>query len=244
MHASIVGPFTRNTQMEKIKMKTKAALLASALLGSTALAGIPAVDVSIDDSSAPWLGFMNVFELPANGGGFVFGSGWGVPDLTASFDDGAGTLTMGPNTVGDPDPFWYVGGGGPGAMGNKYMEANLYQEVTGSYSGTTVTFSGNILSDTFTDAHQASVFIRDFSADYSSSVDVIVAVDAAGNFSISLDTIADAGRHVQWGIRVEGENVWVTDVDPFGTVVFGTVPTPGAFALLGLGGLMASRRRR
>ena len=31
---------------------------------------------------------MNVFELPANGGGFVFGSAWGIADLVASFDDG------------------------------------------------------------------------------------------------------------------------------------------------------------
>lgn len=225
-------------------MKTKAATLASALLASTAFAGLPSVDVAIDDSSAPWLGFMNVFELPANGGGFVFGSSWGIADLTASFDDGAGTVTMGPNTVGDPDPFWYQGGGGPGALGNKFMEANMYQEVTDAYAGTTVNFSGSILSYSFTGAHQASVFIRDFAADYSSSNDVFADVDAAGNFSISLATSADAGRHVQWGIRVEGENVWVTDVDPFGTVVFGTVPTPGAFALLGLGGLAATRRRR
>jgi MYXO-CTERM domain-containing protein len=39
-------------------------------------------------------------------------------------------------------------------------------------------------------------------------------------------------------------NVWVTDVDPFGNIVYGTVPTPGAFALIGMGGLVASRRRR
>ncbi len=225
-------------------MRITAAALAAAVFGSTALAGIPAVNVAIDDSSAPWLGFMNVFELPANGGGFVFGSAWGLSDLTASFDDGAGTVTMGPNTVGDPDPFWYQGGGGPGALGNKFMEANMYQEITGDYSGATVNFSGNVVDFSFTGAHQASVFIRDFAADYSSSVDVFADIDAAGNFSVSLDTIADAGRHVQWGIRVEGENVWVTDVAPFGNVVFGTVPTPGAFALLGLGGLAATRRRR
>lgn len=27
----------------------------------------------------PWLGFMNVFELPPTAGGFVFGRGWGAP---------------------------------------------------------------------------------------------------------------------------------------------------------------------
>ncbi len=225
-------------------MKTKAAVLALALISGAATAGLPAVNVGVDDSSAAWLGFMNVYELPANGGGFAFGSGWGVADLTANFDDGAGNVTMLPNSVGDPSPYWYQGGGGPGALGNKFMEANLYQESIGGLAGTSVTFSGNVESFSFTGAHQASVFIRDFAGDFSSSVDVFADIDAAGNFSISLDTIDDATRVVQWGIRVEGENVWATDLAPFGSVVFSTVPTPGAFALLGLGGLAATRRRR
>lgn len=216
------------------------ALTAAALAGSVAHAD---VTVGVDPSSAPWLAFMNVFELPANGGGYVFGSAWGIADLVANFDDGAGTLTMSPNTIGDPDPFWYQGGGGPGAPGNKIMEANLYQESTGVYNGQTVTFSGSILSNTFTDAHEARVFIRDFAADYSSSVDVF-ADASTGSFSISLDTIADAGRHIQWGVQVRGVNVWVTDTAAFGNVVFATVPTPGALAMLGMGGLIAGRRRR
>lgn len=223
-------------------MKTmKAAIAATACFAAGAMAG---VSVGIDQSSAPWLGYMNVFELPANGGGFVFGSAWGLADLTASFDDGASTLTMGPNTIGDPDPFWYIGGGGPGAMGNKIMEANMYQQVDGGLAGQMVTFSGTVQSMSLTDAHEARVFIRDFAADFSSSVDVYADIDAAGNFSISLDTINDAARHVQWGIQIRGENVWVTDVTPFGNVVFSTVPTPGSLAMLGLGGLVASRRKR
>lgn len=213
---------------------------AGALLASAAQAEV----VRIDESDAPWLAYMNVFELPANGGGFVFGSPWGIADLVAAFDDGSNTLTMSPNTIGDPDPFWYQGGGGPGAAGNKIMEANLYQEVTGPLAGTTVTFEGTVLSHSFTDAHNARVFIRDFAADYSSSVDVFADVDAAGNFSISLDTIADAGRHVQWGLQVTGENVWVTDIAPFGNIVFRTVPGPGSLGLLALSGVFASRRRR
>lgn len=214
-----------------------------ALIAGTATAG-NVVNVGIDQSDANWVGFMNVFELPSNGGGFVFGSPWGIPDLTAEFDDGANTLTMGPNTIGDPDPFWYIGGGGPGAQGNKIMEANLFQESFGGLAGTTVSFSGTVLSNTFTDAHEATVFIRDFAGDFSSFEETRASVDAAGNFSISLDTIDDASRVVQWGIQVRGENVWVTDVAPFGNIVLATVPTPGALAILGMGGLMAGRRRR
>jgi len=219
--------------------KTMIAAAAAMLMAPVAAAD---VSVGIDQSDAAWLGFMNVFEL--DGTTFVFGSPWGPADLNSSFDDGAGTMTMSPNTIGDPDPFWYQGGGAPGSPGNKIMEANLYQEVTDTFAGQTVTFSGNVLSNSFTDAHQATVFIRDFAADYSSSVDMLADVDASGAFSISLDTLGDAGRHVQWGIRVKGVNVWVTDTAPFGNVVFSTVPAPGAAALLGLGGLIAGRRRR
>lgn len=231
-------------------MKTASAIACAAMLAASASAHAD-VNLGVDTSSAAWLAYMNVFELPANGGGFVFGSNWGIGDLVANFDDGANTLTMSPNTIGDPNEFWYQdptgtgnpNPGGPGAPGNKIMEANLYQESTGAYNGQMVTFSGTILSNSFTDAHVARVFIRDFAADYSSSVDVFAdAVD--GNFSVSLATIADAGRHIQWGIQVRGVNVWVTDTAPFGNLVVSTVPAPGALALVGLGGLVASRRRR
>lgn len=227
------------------------ALLSAAAVVSAANAGT-SVNVAIDPSGPQWLGYMNVFELPANGGGFVFGSPWGVADLVANFDDGANTLTMLPNSVGDPNEFWYQdptgsgnpNPGGPGAPGNKFMEANLYQQVDGGLAGTTVNFSGSVLSYSFTEAHQVSVFIRDFAADFSSSVDVFADIDASGAFSISLDTIDDASRHVQWGIQVRGENVWITDIAPFGSVVFATVPTPASVAMLGAGGLLMSRRRR
>jgi len=46
-------------------------------------------------------------------------------------------------------------------------------------------------------------------------------LSATGEFSISLDTINDAGRHVQWGFQMIGVNVWVTDVAPFGTMSIG-----------------------
>src|SRR5437879_5362770 len=71
------------------------------------------------DPSAHWLGFMNVFETPQHGGGYVYGSGWGTADLSATFS--GSVLTLSPNTIGDPNSFWYSPSGGPGAVGNKSM---------------------------------------------------------------------------------------------------------------------------
>ncbi len=155
-------------------------------------------------SGSGWLGFMNVFELPVNGGGFVFNSGWGVADLNATFDDPNDKLTLSPNTIGDPDPFWYQGGGGPGQLGNKTMDASLYQEfAAGDLAGETLTFEGTVLSNTFTAAHEITIFIKDFVPDFSSfNASTITA--AAGAFSISLALDPGAGRHVQYGFETIG----------------------------------------
>lgn len=202
------------------------------------------VVVTPGDSTAPWLGFMNVFELPSNGGGFVFPSSWGVADLSVSFNDPGQSLTFSPNSIGDANPFWYIGGGGPGAAGNKIMEANLYIETTDVLNGQTVNFQGTVLSNTFTAAHQAFVFIRDFAPDYSSLNQTIVPL-GAGPFNISLATDPGAGRHVQYGFQVRGVNVWVTDLAPFGNMVISTaVPGPGAAALMGFGVMLTAARRR
>lgn len=216
-------------------------VLAVLLAGAACASGAQAVVLTVDNNQANYVGYMNVFELPSNGGGYVFGSGWGTSDLNSTFT--SNTITLSPNTIGDPNPFWYTPSGGPGAAGNKIMQANLYHEVTDTYSGQTVTFEGTVLSNTFTSAHVAKIFIRDFAADYSSSVDTFIDL-TVGNFSLSVNTVAGVGRHVQWGFQVTGVNVWATDTGPYGTAVIASVPTPASLGLIGAAGLLAARRRR
>lgn len=179
-------------------------------------------DFLVDDSSADWAGFMNVFELDAMT--YAFGSDWALADLTATFDDGAPSVTMSAAEIDTADAFWYQNGtGGPGAAGNKLMEANMTQEFIGCLNGQTVTFSGHVQSNTLAEGYQASIFIRDFAPDYSSFVETSIGA-TPGPFSISLATIDDPARPVQIGFQMVGPNVWPGDAAAAGTVVFSSEP--------------------
>lgn len=185
------------------------------------------------NSSAPWVGYMNVFETPQNGSGYLWGSPWGTADLKAVF--GGFGLVLSPNNIGDPDPYWYVGGGAPGAVGNKIMDASMYVEI-GSLPGRNVTFGGTVLSNTLVSASNTNAagngwtsvaFIKDFAPDYSSVNQVSVPLPP-GPFSITLYTVNDPARHVQYGFETVGPNVWVTDAPTVGNVIIqntGVLPT-------------------
>src|ERR1700690_3079091 len=98
--------------------KSVAALWVAGAFFAGALTGPAQTPVNVDPGAA-WIGYMNVFELPENGGAYVSGSSWGTADLCATFS--GTTLTLTPNTIGDPSPYWYTPSGGPGATGNKTM---------------------------------------------------------------------------------------------------------------------------
>ncbi len=218
-------------------------LLALALLVAS---HTPASAVTVAlDPGASWQGFMNVFNLPSAGGAFQFGAQWGVADLNSSWS--VTTLTLSPNTIGDPNPYWYNPSGGPGSTGNKIMEANMYVEPAGSLPGQTVTFNFTVSTNTLTGAHTAFAFIKDFAPDFSSAVSTVIPL-TPGAKSLSLATINDPARHVQYGFQMVGPDVWFTDVAPFGSVVLvpTAVPEPATFALLGTvaAGLLTARRRR
>ena len=179
----------------------------------------------------------------------MFGSSWGTADLVATFS--GPTLTLQPNSVNDPNPYWYTPSGGPGSTGNKLMDANMYVETTGLYTGQTLTFTGDVLANTLTDSVDPNgngwtgvAFIKDFAPDFSSSVSVTAPL-VDGVFSISLATIAYPTRHIQYGFETIGPDVWITDVGSYGNIEITAVPEPSTLALLGLAlGITALLRRQ
>lgn len=185
------------------------------------------------NSSANWVGYVNVFNKPQDGGAYQFGSGWGTADLCAVFTPQG--LRLSPNTVGDPNPYWYTPAGGPGSVGNKTVDASMYVEI-GSLPGRKLIFSGTVLANTLVSPSNTNAlgngwtsvaFIKDFAPDYSSSSTVTVPL-TNGAFNIQLTTINDPARHVQYGFETVGPNVWATDVAPFGSVLIanvGVLPT-------------------
>ncbi len=221
-------------------------VIAKASTGGSVTSSVVTVNVVADpylftvDPTKTWNGYMNVFETPQNGGGYVFGSGWGTGDLRASY---AGSLlTLSPNIIGDPAGFWYVSTGN-GSVGNKYMDASFYVEPAGSLPGVTMTFAGTVLANNLvSDANTnpagngwtCVAFIKDFAPDFSSSVVVTTPLTNGTVFSISLATINDPARHIQYGFETIGPCVWASDTSlaSYGNVQVGPlVSTPTSVAI-------------
>ena len=229
------------------KMKSLIRNIAICALLGTAIRADAAITVGVDPA-ANWIGYMNVSNLPADGGGYQFGSPWGTADLNASFS--GPTLTLTPNTINPPtglaDSYWYK----PDGTGNKTMDANFYVEDSVSLPGQLLNFTGDMLANTLVSPYTSKAFIKDFAPDYSSS-NAVSADLVNGVFNISLQTVA-AGHHIQYGFETIGPNVWTTDVASKGfvnvTAVKSTppVPEPSTVALLASSalGLLGLRRNR
>lgn len=202
-----------------------ALLIPAAAFAQTANHTVDPTDINI--------GYMNVSDL---GGGFLWGSGWGF-DALAAYYDGA-DLVLAPAPVDDPDPYWYDGD----LVGQKIMEAISYAEVNVGYAGRTVNFSGEVLENTLTPGHTVVAFIKDFAPDFSSFVEVTAPLNALGIFSLTLNTVDDTARHVQWGFRMTGVNVHPTLADQFGHMVIGPDPAVVPAEDLSFGDLKALYR--
>lgn len=187
----------------------------------------------------PWVGFINVLDLPGDGGGLRFQSFFPVPDLAASFS--GGILTLSPNTSiardiqpGHPDyAFWW----NLDASGNKIIDANLLV-IDDSQVGKTVTFNGLVLSNTLAAPYSAIAFVRDFVPDFSSFTQSITSLVGGQPFAVTLAIANVPGHHVEYGFAINGPNAQPLNVNLLGNVLIAAVPEPHAYGLL-LAGLFA-----
>lgn len=169
------------------------------------------------DANAAFVGFMNVFETPANGQAYVFGDSWGVPDLKSTIDAGAGTVTLQPNfnTYDAADPFWVD----PVTLeGNKWMEANTFVEDN-SLVGEELTFNGYTASNDLDAAYEAMAFIKVFNADFSVLKIETAPLVAGQNFSIAYTNVEAPDTTVQYGFFVTGINANPADEATLGSIV-------------------------
>lgn len=171
------------------------------------------------DAGASWIGFMNVFETAANGGGFVFNSGWDVPDLQTVIDVGAGTITLQPNfnVWNEADPFWYD----PATMEcNKVMEANTFVEDN-SLVGQPLTFIGSCVSNTIDPIYDVVAFIKVFNNDFSVLKEETAPLVPGETFSVEYTNVEGADTFVQYGFKVTGLCADPDDEGALGSVVVG-----------------------
>jgi len=230
------------TGMERSWFRMVSAVCLTAVAAVSSANG--ATEVTID-SGTMTNGYMNVFNLPSQGGGYQFGSGWGVGDLAATFTSST-EVNFKPNSINDPNSYWYTPSGGPGSTGNKIMEANLYAQNDGGLAGQTINFRGNVTAFTLQTGTNPNTdytfmaFVRDFAPDFSSVVEQTSPITSTGSFLVSLTAINDPARHVQWGLQMKGPDVWITDVASKGSVTVTAVPEPTSLATLSAGGLAAA----
>ena len=166
-------------------------------------------------ASDPWVGYMNVFEL--NGTTYLFGSGWGVPDLKTVLDVPGNTISLSPNLnlYNATDSYW-----SNGAIGNKICEANTYVQDD-SFAGQVLTFKGKVLSNNLNAGYTAILFIKAFAADYSSVLVNIEIPIVVGEFNITTTTPLPAGSHPQYGFQIKGLNGNPVDEIALGKIVIG-----------------------
>jgi hypothetical protein len=193
--------------------------LLSLLFASAFMVGQNTVTI---DGSSEFLGYANVFETPANGGAYVFGSPWAIPDIKSVVDAGANTVTLFPNfnTYGDnpTDPFWVDQGTG---LGNKVFEGNTFNENNTNLVGAQLTFEAEVQSFTISSDYEVKAFIKVFNADFSVLKEESVVLTGTGNFSITYTDVEPEDTTVQYGFSVTGLNANPADEGTLGNVVVG-----------------------
>ncbi len=172
------------------------------------------------DPNQPWQGFMNVFNLPADGGAYQFGSSWGIGALIQQYSPATApytTVTLRPNTNvwETTDTYWVKA---DKISPNKQMDANFYVEVNTTLAGLNVTFSGVCISNTFASPYASTVFIKEFDGGYNLLNSAVTTAVSGQPFSINLQI--GGGVHVQYGFETIGPDCNPTNLPNLGVAIY------------------------
>ena len=182
---------------------------------SNAVVPPPTATTVYVDPAQTWVGYMNVFDLPANGGAYDFGSSWGTAALPATFAGKVLTLAPNVNTYNASDAYWV----NPDGSGNKSCDASFYVE-NDTLAGQTLTFTGYCGGNTLVAPYTSTAYIKDFSPSYSLNGSIAVPFTNGQPFSISL--LTTAGDHIQYGFETVGPDANPATVASLGTVLIGS----------------------
>ena len=218
-----------------IKNLVLSGLTAFALLGG-AVQGYSQANVNIGvDTNQVWIGYMNVFELPASPapgsvGAYDFGSTWGVGDLDAAVVGANVILTPNTSIARDnaiTNAYWWVADSvNPGMTnGNKTMDALYYvQNDALNVNNQTITFSGTCLSNNMIFPYQTVAFIKELAPNFSSQVQWSSAPLTPGTaFTVVGYPDGVTGSHIQYGFETIGPNACTNSVSGHPASYYGQV---------------------
>jgi hypothetical protein len=226
-------------------MTMKKVLVLAVMLAVT---GIASADMTVNGSSFfPTNGWMNVSNSPANGGAYLWGSGWGVPALRTSGVAGNLQLQTNVNASDDNYAAWSGGTDMYWLPGAKTMEALSYVESGwGEFKGQNVTFNFVVGSNNLAGVNgyvtEAFIKVLDAGGSWATTQQIYMPL-TIGAHTLTLLNVDPtlATPSVQVGFRVVGLN----DVSGSATAGLSAVivPEPLTIALLGLGGMFLRRRK-
>lgn len=220
------------------------AIASCALLRAAVSLGAQTVTFS---SSSLTLGYMSwsptaytTSTYPGDGGSGA--SGWGLSALPATFSGNTLTLSPNVNTYAPGNTYWT----NPDGTGANQMDGAIYNETTGTYVNTSLTFTFDVLANSLVSGYSADAFIKDFGPGYSFNGEKTVNLTPGTDSVTYALTGNNPGEIVQFGFELIGPDANPATVASLGSVEIAPVPEPATLSLAGLGmlGMFGIRMRR